>query len=92
VAPALEPVFAKLWAAYSRHGPTARTVTVKIKYANFQQITRSRSCAEAIALRAMIEQFSLDLVLVLAHKGWCSIGGGRGIRTSGPRYRTNRSA
>jgi len=31
VAPALEPVFAKLWTAYSRHGLTARTVTVKIK-------------------------------------------------------------
>jgi DNA polymerase-4 len=62
VAPALEPVFAKLWAAYSRHGLTARTVTVKIKYANFQQITRSRSCAEAIASRAMIEQLSFDLL------------------------------
>ncbi len=61
VAPALEPVFAKLWAAYSRHRLTARTVTLKIKYANFRQITRSRSCAEAIASRAMIEQFSLDL-------------------------------
>src|SRR5262249_46030879 len=36
VAPALEPVFAKLWAAYNRHGLTARTMTVKIKYANFQ--------------------------------------------------------
>jgi DNA polymerase-4 len=65
VAPALEPVFAKLWAAYRRHGPTARTVTVKIKYANFQQITRSRSCAEAITSRAMIEQFSLDLLRLL---------------------------
>jgi DNA polymerase IV len=62
VAPALEPVFAKLWAAYSRHQLTARTVTVKIKYANFRQITRSRSCAETIASRAMIEQFSLDLL------------------------------
>jgi DNA polymerase-4 len=62
VAPALEPVFAKVWAAYSRHGQTARTVTVKIKYANFQLITRSRSCAEAIASRVMIEQFSLDLL------------------------------
>ena len=62
VAPALEPVFAKLWAAYSRHDLTARTVTVKIKYANFRQITRSRSCAEAIASRAMIEQVSLDLL------------------------------
>ena len=62
VAPALEPVFAKLWTAYSRHGLTARTVTVKIKYANFQQITRSRSCIEAITSRAIIEQLSLDLL------------------------------
>jgi len=62
VAPALEPVLAKVWAAYSRHSQTARTVTVKIKYANFQQITRSRSCVEAIASRVMIEQFSLDLL------------------------------
>jgi DNA polymerase-4 len=62
VAPALEPVFAKLWAAYSRHGQTARTVTVKIKYANFQQITRSRSGTEAITSRAIIERLSLDLL------------------------------
>jgi DNA polymerase IV len=62
VAPALEPVFAKLWAAYSRHGLTARTVTVKIKYANFRQITRSRSCVEAITSRAMIEQLGLNLL------------------------------
>jgi DNA polymerase IV len=62
VAPALEPVFAKLWAAYSRHGLTAQTVTVKIKYANFQQITHRRSCSEAITSRAIIEQLSLDLL------------------------------
>jgi len=62
VAPALEPVFAKLWTAYSRHGLTGRTVTVKIKYANFQQITRSRSSADAITSRATIEQLSLDLL------------------------------
>jgi len=62
VAPALEPVYAKLWAAYTRHGMTARTVTVKIKFANFRQITRSRSCVEAIASRSMIEQLSLDLL------------------------------
>jgi DNA polymerase IV len=62
VAPALDPVFAKLWAAYSRHGLTARTVTVKIKYANFQLITRSRSGGEAITTRATIEQISRDLL------------------------------
>jgi len=62
VAPALEPVFAKLWAAYSRHGLTGRTVTVKIKYANFQQITRTRTCSEAITSGAIIEQLVLDLL------------------------------
>jgi DNA polymerase IV len=62
VAPALEPVFAKLWAAYRRHSLTARTVTVKIKYANFRLITRSRSCPEAITSRASIEQLSFDLL------------------------------
>jgi DNA polymerase IV len=62
VAPALETVFAKLWAAYSRHGLTGRTVTVKIRYANFEQITRTRSCSEAITSRAIIEQLALDLL------------------------------
>jgi DNA polymerase-4 len=62
VAPALEPIFAKLWGAYNRHGMTARTVTVKVKYANFRQITRSRSCSEAIASRTMIEELSLGLL------------------------------
>jgi DNA polymerase IV len=65
VAPGLEPVFAQVWAAYSRHGLTARTVTVKIKYANFQLITRTRSGSEAITSRAAIEQLSLDLLQAL---------------------------
>jgi DNA polymerase-4 len=62
VATALEPLFAKLWVAYGRHGMTARTVTVKIKYANFRQITRRQSCAEAITSRMLIEQLALDLL------------------------------
>ena len=39
-----------------------RTVTAKVKYADFQQITRSRSCADAIAAQATIEQISLNLL------------------------------
>ena len=62
VMPALEPVFAKVWAAYSRHGQTARTVTVKVKYANFRLITRSRSCNEAITSRELVEQLAFDLL------------------------------
>ncbi|MBV9748762.1 MAG: DNA polymerase IV [Acetobacteraceae bacterium] len=62
VAPALEPVFAKAWAAYGRSGLVSRTVTVKVKHADFRQITRSRSCAAAITSRAILEQTSLDLL------------------------------
>jgi DNA polymerase-4 len=62
VAPALAPVFAKVWTAYSRAGLVGRTVTVKVKYADFQQITRSRSCVDAIASRTTIEQLCFDLL------------------------------
>jgi len=62
VAPALAPVFAKVWDACSRGGHAGRTVTVKVKYADFQQITRSQSTAEPIAMRAMLERISLELL------------------------------
>ncbi|HEY3846643.1 MAG TPA: DNA polymerase IV [Acetobacteraceae bacterium] len=62
VAPALEPVFAKLWESYVKAARGGRTVTVKIKYADFQQITRSRSLPEQIVSRAVLEQVSLDLL------------------------------
>ncbi len=62
VEPALTPLFAKLWGAYSRSDLVARTVTVKVKYSDFQRITRSRSLAEALATPAAIERISLDLL------------------------------
>ncbi len=61
VVPALAPVFAKVWAAYARSGHFGRTVTVKIKYADFRQITRSRSCAEPIGSQAALEDIGLEL-------------------------------
>ena len=62
VAPALEPVFAKVWAACSRGGHSGRTVTVKIKYADFRQITRSRSCVEPIDSQKALEDIGLELL------------------------------
>ncbi len=62
VAPALVPVFAQVWAACTRGGHMGRTVTVKVKYADFQQVTRSRSGAGPVAARAVLEQVSLDLL------------------------------
>ena len=62
VEPALAPVFAQVWAACSRGGHSGRTVTVKVKYADFQQVMRSRSGAEPVPTQARLEQVSLDLL------------------------------
>ena len=62
VVPALAPVFAQVWAACTRGGHMGRTVTVKVKYADFQQVTRSRSGAEPVPTQARPEHVSLDLL------------------------------
>ena len=59
---ALAPVFAKVWAAYSRGGHAGRTVTIKVKFADFQQVTRSRSGADPVATQTRLERVSLDLL------------------------------
>jgi DNA polymerase-4 len=55
-------VFDDVWSYCERTGVTGRTVTVKIKYADFQVVTRSRTFAEPLASRAELEQTSVDLV------------------------------
>jgi DNA polymerase-4 len=59
---ALEPVLTKLWEAYLKSGQVGRTITVKIKFADFQQITRSRSIADPIASRRGLEEVSFELL------------------------------
>ena len=39
----LAPLVAKIWAYCGARNMTAKTVTVKVKYSDFQQITRSRT-------------------------------------------------
>ena len=55
-------MFAKVWEACSGGGHAGRTVTVKLKYADFQQATRSQSHAGPIATRPTLERISLDLL------------------------------
>ena len=62
VGPVLEPVFAKVWDACGRGGHAGRTVTVKVKYADFRQITRSRSGMHPVASREELERTSLELL------------------------------
>jgi DNA polymerase-4 len=51
-----------VWSYCERTGIAGRTVTVKIKYADFQIITRSRTLAEPVLSRETLERTSLELV------------------------------
>ncbi|MGI4953730.1 MAG: DNA polymerase IV [Janthinobacterium lividum] len=62
VPPLLEPIFAKVWSACLRGGHAGRTVTVKVKYADFTQITRSRSGLVPVSSPQALERISLELL------------------------------
>ena len=51
-----------VWAWCEKTGRRARTVTVKIKWADFQQSTRSQSFPWLVDTRAMIHEASLGLI------------------------------
>jgi DNA polymerase-4 len=51
-----------VWSYCARTGMAGRTVTVKIKYADFQIVTRSRTLDQPVASREALERTSLDLV------------------------------
>jgi DNA polymerase IV len=51
-----------VWTWCERTGQRGRTVTVKIKWADFQQSTRSRSFSQPIDSRAKLHEASLGLV------------------------------
>ena len=59
---ALQPLAADVWDYCQRNGLQARTVTLKVKFADFQQITRSRSLAGPIAGAAVLERLGRELV------------------------------
>ena len=60
--PALTPLIARIWAAGEASGLVARTVTVKVKYADFQQITRARSVADGVTGQAMLQELGFELL------------------------------
>lgn len=51
-----------VWGWCEKRQAFGRTATVKVKYADFQQITRSRSRATVIATHAELRDFSLELI------------------------------
>jgi DNA polymerase-4 len=62
---ALLPILDRLWRHCETAGIRGRTVTLKVKYADFQLITRSRSLTGPIAGRDELERVSLDLLSAL---------------------------
>jgi DNA polymerase IV len=52
----------EVWAWCAKAQAFGRTVTVKIKFADFRQVTRSRSFAAAVSSRDHLRRASLDLV------------------------------
>lgn len=49
---ALQPIMDKVWRTCDSSGIRGRTVTLKVKYSDFQQITRSRSVGAPVTTRA----------------------------------------
>jgi DNA polymerase-4 len=62
---ALEPIIAKVWRHCEATSIRGRTVTLKVKFADFQQITRSKSVADAIETFADLKHLSLGLLEAL---------------------------
>ena len=61
----LAPILDKLWRHCEASRIRGRTVTLKVKYADFQTITRSRTLAVPVGGRAELESASLDLLAAL---------------------------
>jgi DNA polymerase IV len=56
------PIIDKVWSACERAGIRGRTVTVKVKYADFRQITRARSAPATILARRQFAEIALALL------------------------------
>jgi DNA polymerase IV len=61
----LQPIIDKVWRYCEQVGIRGRTVTLKVKYQDFEQITRSRSFSAWVESRAAVEDMSLELLTSL---------------------------
>jgi DNA polymerase-4 len=59
---ALRPIIEKVWRHCEGASVRGRTVTLKVKYSDFRQITRSRTSAAFVSTRAELDQIALALL------------------------------
>lgn len=62
---ALEHIIDIVWERIHRNGSRGRTVTLKVKFADFQQITRARSVVASVSDRSEFEILSRELLEAL---------------------------
>jgi DNA polymerase-4 len=58
----VQPLIDKVWGTATAKGVGARTVTLKLKFSDFTQITRARSLTTPVPDRATLNQISLKLL------------------------------
>ncbi|MGU3404570.1 DNA polymerase IV [Methylobacterium brachiatum] len=58
----LQPILDKVWSRMEANGAKGRTVTLKLKFSDFSQITRARSLQVPVAGREACEAIVLDLL------------------------------
>ncbi|WP_262696958.1 DNA polymerase IV [Hymenobacter oligotrophus] len=61
----LQPSIDEVWEYCQRTEVLGRTVTLKVKYADFQLITRSRTSFALISSQALLERITLELLAAL---------------------------
>jgi DNA polymerase-4 len=61
----LKPIIDKIWRHCTSTGIRGKTVTLKVKYADFQQVTRSRTSEAPLSTLDTLEQISFDLLNVI---------------------------
>jgi DNA polymerase IV len=61
----LQPLVDKVWRHCEDKGTLGRTVTLKVKFADFELISRSRSVAGAVDSRSELESISAELLKAL---------------------------
>lgn len=59
---AIEPLINSVWAYCERTGTLGKTVTLKVKYADFSQITRSRSLPNWLLDQSSLKRITIELL------------------------------
>ena len=87
---ALEPLIGKVWSYCEGSTILGRTTTIKAKYADFRQITRSRTLDAPVSSRAMLEEVVASLLepLFPAIMGIRLLGVTLSSLDAGPEHRT----